>query len=287
MTSVYIAKGLNDNSLEHMVLGSAFTKVEKPEKKKLLGLPLRGDIAATVMKAYPNPIESFTILDASKVLGGIASVFGAIGFQRKKAMITRELVRILIPGLIQARVVGAAGAGVHPAAGLNAGNVPTPMATNGSEDIAEEIENGIMGLLEDMCAAYGIVRKENANITSGNSKAEARAPGEEVLAENGLRAFGWTSLKIHVLRNCMFLCEALPDFNGVLRFTAQLLKMGGQDLSREEQIKLATNISRTLAAASKLGLDGIETAYWDAFLLRDVELVEYVISCSIISENGD
>jgi hypothetical protein len=72
------------------------------------------------MKAYPQPIEIMTVLEATKVLSGIASILGAIGMKGRKAFVTRELVKILIPGLIQARVVGAAEAGIHPAAGLSA-----------------------------------------------------------------------------------------------------------------------------------------------------------------------
>jgi len=277
MASVYLANGLNTKSLTNIVLGDPIMKPEIIERK-IHGLPDKREISASVMRAYPNPIEALTVLDASKVLGGIASVLGSIGFQRRKAMITRELIRILIPGLIQARVVGAAGAGIHPAAGLSATSGPIGPVSGGSGgalDIMEdEVEIGIMGLLEDMCSAYGIVRKLNKNMAANESTDGERQPGEEIVAENELRAFGWTGLKIHVLRSCMSLCEALPDFNGVLKFTAQLLKMGGSDLSRDEQIKLATNISRTISAAGKLGMDGVVTSYWDAFLLREIELVE-------------
>ncbi|RPB25706.1 Trs120-domain-containing protein [Terfezia boudieri ATCC MYA-4762] len=277
MASVYLANGLNIKSLTNIVLGDLIMKPEIIERK-IPGLPDKREISASVMRAYPNPIEALTVLDASKVLGGIASVLGSIGFQRRKAMITRELIRILIPGLIQARVVGAAGAGIHPAAGLSAASGPIGPVSGGSGgalDIMEdEVEIGVMGLLEDMCSAYGIVRKFNQNTAANEPTDEVRGPSEEIVAENELRAFGWTALKIHVLRSCMSLCEALPDFNGVLKFTAQLLKMGGSDLLRDEQIKLASNISRTISAAGKLGMTGVVTSYWDAFLLREVELVE-------------
>lgn len=276
MASVYLANGVNISSLANIVLGDPIGKPETVERK-IPGLPDKREISASVMRAYPNPIEALTVLDASKVLGGIASVLGSIGFQRRKAMITRELIRILIPGLIQARVIGAAGAGIHPAAGLSASSGPigpTAGGSGGALDIMEdEVEIGIMGLLEDMCSAYGIVRKTSKTTPSHTVPEEEKYPGEEIMAENELRAFGWTALKIHVLRSCMSLCEALPDFTGVLKFTAQLLKMGGSELSRDEQTKLATNISRTISAAGKLGMQ-VMTDYWDAFLLRDIELVE-------------
>lgn len=272
MTTLYLASGLNTSSMSHMVLG---TGIETSKDKKPRGFPTRGDIATSVMRAYPSAIETLTVLDASRVLGGIASVLGAIKFKRRKAMITQELVRILIPGLIQARVIGAAEAGIHPAAGLQAGAIPAAGAGGALDSMEQEMDIGIIGLLEDMCAAYGILRKSEAAAGGEQRAAEAPTIGESIVAENELRAFGWGSLKVHVLRNCMSLCEALPDFHGLLNFTAQLLRMGGADLSKEEQLKLATSLSRTVGASKKLGLAGIETEYWDAFLVRDVEIVEY------------
>lgn len=278
MASVYLANGMNIKSLHNIVLGDPILGPQTIERR-IPGLPDKREISASVMRAYPNPIEALTVLDASKVLGGIASVLGSIGFQRRKGLVTRELIRILIPGLIQARVVGAAGVGIHPAAGLSAASAPlTPTGggSGGALDIMEDdVEIGIIGLLEDMCAAYGIVRKSSSHtqITGGNS-GEEKHPSAEIVAENELRSFGWTALKIHVLRSCTSFCEALPDFPGVLKFTAHLLKMGGSDLSRDEQVKSATNISRTISAATKLGMRGVETDYWDAFLLRDIELIE-------------
>jgi hypothetical protein len=92
---------------------------------------------------------------------------------------------------------------------------------------------------------------------------------------------------MNVLRYCINLCEALPDFHGVLRYTTELLRTAGSgiaprpdsdegsaNLSRDEQVRLATNISRTVGAAKKLGIPNIEADYWDEFLVRGVELLE-------------
>ena len=86
---------------------------------------------------------------------------------------------------------------------------------------------------------------------------------------------------------CLNFCEALPDFNGVLHFTALLLRVAGPgtaprpnstdvfvSLPREEQVRLFSNISRTVAAANKLGLEHMETEYWDDFLLRGLFILE-------------
>lgn len=231
------------------------------------------------MRAYPFPVESLTVLDATRVLSGIASVLGTVGSRRRKALVTRELVKILIPGLIQARVVGAAEVGVHPAAGLS---TISGGALGGSPlDLGEgDAESGVMELLEDLCRVYGVLpgsKKENnptGTNEEGGENIRASLATAEVIAEQEIRSFGWPALKIHVLRNCTALCEALPDFQGVLRFTTQLLRTADNDLTKEEQMRLSTTISRTVGAARKLGLPNVEAEYWDQFLLRDVEVVE-------------
>lgn len=244
------------------------------------------------MRAYPFPVESLTVLDATRVLSGIASVLGTIGSRRRKALVTRELVKILIPGLIQARVVGAAEVGVHPAAGLSA---ISGGALGGSPlDLGEgDAERGVMELLEDLCRCYGVlpgVKKENDPVgknEGGSENIRTSLATAEVIAEQEIRSFGWPALKVHVLRNCTALCEALPDFQGVLRFTTQLLRTADSDLTREEQMRLSTTIVRTVGAARKLGLPGVETEYWDQFLLREVEVVENSMWRPPIAHSGN
>jgi len=275
--TAYITGGLNDECLDHVIFGRPL-----PSGKNLKVIPYRAEISTLVMRGYPFPLEALMVLDATRVLSGISSVLGMIGSRRRKALVTRELIKILIPGLIQARVVGAAEVGVHPAAGLSA---ISGGALGGSPlDLGEgDAESGVMELLEDLCRAYGVlpgkVDDDESPCTankkeSGNEGIMSSLATAEVIAEQEIRAFGWPALKIHVLRNCTALCEALPDFHGVLRFTTQLLRTADADLTKEEQMRLSTTISRTVGAARKLGLPNVEADYWDQFLLRDVEVME-------------
>jgi hypothetical protein len=277
LTSLYLANGVSRDALAHVVFGTPI-----PHKGPRPNAPSRLEIAEKAMEAYPQPIEIMTVLEATKVLSGIASILGAIGMKRRKAFVTRELVKILIPGLIQARVVGAAEAGIHPAAGLSAlsGGHGSPL------DLGEgDVESGILELLEEMCRAYGVLpgfRGENMAeddelqrpTSSGTLMLKTSVWTKAVIAEQEIRTFGWPALKIQALRSCMSLCEALPDFQGVLDFTTMLLRMADMELTKEEQVRLSTTISRTVGAARKLGIAGVEADYWDQFLLRDIELVE-------------
>jgi len=279
LTSMHLANGISADTLSHIVTG-ALTPRKGPKKNK----PSRIEISENAMRAYPHPIEMMTVLEATKVLSGIASILGAVGLRRRKAMVTRELLKILVPSLIQARVVGAAEVGIHPAAGLSvlSGGHGSPL------DLGEgDVESGIMELLEDLCRSYGVLSSLGEENTPRENEPPQRPASsgstlalktsvwtKAVIAENEIRSFGWPTLKIHVLRNCTALCEALPDFQGVLNFTTQLLKTADIELTQDEQIKLSTTITRTVGAARKLGLAGVAADYWDQFLLRDIEYVE-------------
>lgn len=277
LTSQYVANGVAKDAIAHIVSSKPIS--HKGSKKNI---PSRVEISEVTMQAYPQPVEIMTVLEATKVLSGIASIHGAIGMKRRKAFVTRELLKILIPGLIQARVVGAAEMGIHPAAGLSAlsGGSGSPL------DLGEgDVESGIMEMLEELCRAYGCLaglgdekkvkeEEQQRAVSTGVLMPQTSVWTKAVIAEQEIRTFGWPALKIQVLRNCTALCEALPDFQGVLNFTTLLLKTADMELTKEDQVRLSTTVVRTVGAARKLGIPSVEADYWDQFLLRDIELVE-------------
>ncbi|RPA87263.1 Trs120-domain-containing protein [Ascobolus immersus RN42] len=273
LVALYFAHGLNGDMLDHIVLGTKLHKrVSAPVSN--MKLPTKLEIGSFTMRAYPAFLDALSVADSSRILGGVATIMGAIDFKRRKALVTRDLVRVLIPGLIQARVMGAAEAGVHPAAGLSASVASGSSGGSPLELTEPDLEVGIVEMLEDLCASFGIITPTKAGT---KHEAQTLSPTEEVLADSELRLFGWPSLKIDVLRFCIQLCEALPDFKGALRFSTRLLRAAGTELTKEEQMRLSSNISRTMLAGRKLGLRDIEGDYWDPFLLRNVEFTQSAI----------
>ncbi|KAF3920526.1 hypothetical protein ABW20_dc0108759 [Dactylellina cionopaga] len=279
--------GLNNNSLSHIVLGVPLpTDLGKPQLKILS----RADIATLVMKAYPTNLKGLTVVDAASILGGMAAVLDRIGFKRKKALVTRELLNLLVPSLIQARVVGAAETGLHPT--VSSAEDFRPASRNGlsrpGSPQPREIESALDGdeadivrtsrLLDDLCAAYGISHDTLSRAIDVSTLDEKNTLLRKTLADsNHFRSFGWLSLKVGVLRSCILLTEAVPDYEAILRYTTKLLEVAGTELSKGEQGKLAESFTRTVGLARKSGLDedmGGVADYWDDYLLRDVELVE-------------
>jgi trafficking protein particle complex subunit 9 len=290
LSAIHLAGGvLDDDVLQLLVRGTPIKKSPNLITPRLNIRPSRTEIITILFRAFPTTSspENLPVVDRTIILSGIASVLGSLGYHRKKAMVTRELVYVLIPGLVQARLKGAAEMGVHPAAGLAAlSNVNGNTNGAGALDLGEgDVEVGVDAFLGSLGQAYGVVASklsaaEDDSIDDSNEATIAR-----IVQNASIRSFGGRNLKLDVLRSCINFSEALPDFNGVLKFTADLLRTAGSgvapgprsedaspSMSRDEQIRLATNISRTLGAARNLGVKNLTAEYWDEFLVRGVEL---------------
>lgn len=246
-----------------------------------------------------------SIAEHTAILAAIASILSQLGYDRKKALVLKELMSGLLPALVQARKDGAAEMGVHPAASLANLNATVRAIPLESAGVAlDDSEQGMRHFLSLVCYAYGIKpaasmrdhgpmnsqtwtkgsleSSSRANNTQLNNAAVARA-----IEQASAKSYGSQDLKIDILRSCINLCEALPDLSGALRYSAELLRVAGSgiapgpedsdgspDLPVEEQVRLANNISRTLSAARQLGLEHPEADYWDEFLVRGIELME-------------
>jgi hypothetical protein len=299
LAAMNLSAGYIDNdTLQHLVQNTPHRQKPRLSVPRLSVHPTRNDIASMLFRALPGPTETSGIhpTDRVVVLAGITAVLSSLGLQRKKAMMMRDFIMSLVPGLVQARKVGAAEMGVHPAAGLASLNV----ASGGAFALSEgEVESGIGEFLGLMGRIYGIpISKDaaqqsdvpaSANTLPGSYSDHQTSQGviEDILRVSSLRAFGSVGVKLEVIRMCLAFCEALPDLNGVVHFTALLLRMAGPgtaprpnstdvfvSLPRDEQVRLFSNISRTVSTATKLGLQLAETYYWDDFLIRGLFILE-------------
>ncbi|KFY86939.1 hypothetical protein V500_07289 [Pseudogymnoascus sp. VKM F-4518 (FW-2643)] len=295
LSAVHLAGGRLDNgSLQLVVLGTPFFAKPNTRSPRLNIHPTRSVIVTTLFRAFPSSAaaKELSLIDRTVILAGIASVLGFLGYDRKKAMVMRELVSILIPGLVSARIAGAAEMGIHPAAGLAAlSHINGNTTGAGALDLGEgDVESGMDALLGLVGKTYGVVGFPCSSSDDAKNGAKVCDDSDEavvarIMENTAARQFGGKSMKMNVLRACIGFCEALPDFQGVLRFSADLLRTAGTGIApgprtdnaspmmaRDEQVRLSINISRTVDAAAKIGLQDIEAEYWDEFLVRGVEL---------------
>lgn len=299
-TAVRIRDGtLDDNALKHIVMNERLVTVHNLERPRGATLLRKTDIANFLLRALPlSPGSELPATDSVPILVGITSVLSTLDLPRKKAFILRELLSIMVPSLVQARKIGAAEMGIHPAAGLSSLS-DTAFDINALDIGPGNMESTMRTLLAWIGETYGVQPsaphefERNRRLSSETSNIEDSMEYDSVAAivERSFRhitfnRYGDLDLKIDVLKASINFCEALPDFDGVLRFTVELLQTIRGDLMLpendrltpslppEEQIRLLNNIKRTVGAAHKLGAPDLKAEYWDDFLVRGVELLE-------------
>lgn len=295
LAALHITEGkLGGQSLDMMIIG---TVPDKPltTSPRLTIIPSRYFIVAMIMRAFPGQgSELLTTADRVSVLSGIASTLGLLGYQRKKAMVIRELVSVVIGGLIEARTRGAAEVGIHPAAGLVALNNINGHSNGAVLQLAEsDIEYGLEAFLNLIMRTYGVVGHDMAveSQLANENEDEPLDPDSDaaclrrIQKQAAARLYGFRHLKLNILRACINFCEALPDFAGVLKFSSDLMRTAGSGIapgprqedaapriSVEEQVRLVANISKTHSLTERIGLGDLEAEYWDEFMLRGMKL---------------
>ncbi|KJZ73993.1 hypothetical protein HIM_06661 [Hirsutella minnesotensis 3608] len=291
LASLHIFGGRLDQQALNLIVCGTRPPERLTTSPRLNVNPPRQFIVNFLFRAFPSAAgEPLATADRASILSGMASVLGSLGYNRKKAMVIRELVSVLIGGLVEARTRGAAEAGVHPAAGLVSLTSGDGSTGSVALDLGQgDIEHGLGAFLELLCRSYGIVGFETLRKSAGISDTSPVDSDEAVVArihgQSSTRFFGFTSIKLNILRACINFSEALPDFNGVLKFSSDLLRTGGSGIApgprredaspmlhRDEQVRLATNVSRTASLAKRLGMGHLSAEYWDEFLVRSIAL---------------
>ncbi|KAI9741968.1 MAG: hypothetical protein M1834_000357 [Cirrosporium novae-zelandiae] len=298
---------IDDDVLHHVISESQYPSNAQLAISRTRDIPSLSEIAAMVFRAFPSTGETeLNISDHVTILAGMASILSDLGFERKKAIVLRELVALLIPGLVEARKVGAAEMGVHPAAGLMALGALQGNSSNSALDIeGSGLDGGIKGLLDILGQIYGTIRCPDVtmvmnHITNGSDiqpqqqeESKGYPPDSmegivaRVLRNRRLWYFGNLNLKVDILKSSINLCEALPDLQGVLQFTVDLLQTAAgailqaapldsssKLLRPEDQVRLLNNLRRTVSAGYQLGVTGLQAEFWDEFIVRNVEFQE-------------
>ena len=262
----HIIKG-NVASPERPLPGSNSFKSSSLQGSRLLS---KSAIAEVLVTAMPANEDTIAIPEQLTLLGGIASVYSILHMDRKKAMTIKELVVKLTAALNQARKLGAAEMGIHPAASLS--------AEHGTESLTVSLQEsgGMLSMIADVANIYGV------HIIGGESNSGG-CTTEQRIQHTRPRAFGGEALQFSTLRELLALCEASPDPYGILRLIASFFasagpraavddepRNGGVAIAQAEQAHLASTISRTIGVSQQLGLTDTQAEYWDPFLLRGV-----------------
>ncbi|KAL1648764.1 hypothetical protein SLS58_001943 [Diplodia intermedia] len=256
-------------------LGKTFTpkeflaKVESQSENS--SPPVKGSssrivyISNILSDAIDSVSSSATITDTERatVYAEAAGCLAKLGLSRKRAFVVTLLMDILVPALLQARKLGAAEMGIHPAAGMLAGGLVQPTDRKYGETV--------FIFLEQFVREYGVPAR---------SRLEPKVDG----VSETLRAYGSIVLKAEVLRRCINVCEAMADLQGVLDFSSSFLSIIAPQepleetdpgfrclMPREDQHRLVQNIHRSLEAAKAVGMEQTEALFWYDHLVHSVK----------------
>jgi hypothetical protein len=248
LCDVYATGGLNESALQASALGIPVEKAIATQNM----YPPRGEIARWAMRACGDHLDqnSIPMSHRIQVISALVKIMGTIGFHRRRAILLNQLLHLLAPQLVQARVVGAAERGFHPNAALG-------LFQTGIDD------HGLLDLMESLTEAYGAV-----------------------VPVDDQPAFGWATLKADVLKDCIAVCEALPLPIGIAHFTSLLFNVAGDNIGKDEQIRLAGNLPRAVATGKKRNLT-VEADYWDQNVVQSIEIHRYQIKMTANSTQVD
>lgn len=285
---MYLRNRVIDDTMLQALLSSEIIPRAGPTPRSADSISLKkSDIATMLLHAIPAIPGAIPFNELLQILIGLASILSIVGMERKQAFILKELLQRITPTLIEARKVGAAEMGIHPAAGLLA-------ISNTSHSGFLRVEDGMKSLLTLVGEMYGALDRNEDIESLINSQNSTKA---SLLSSRRakLHAYGNFDLKVGILKSCIAICEVLPDFEGVLKYTVDLLQLsrrtitlpfrqptGTPAISQEEQIKLMDSIKRTVGAAAKVGLKSVQANYWDDFMVRGIEAMSPPASFRVI-----
>ena len=233
------------------------------------------ELVSLLLEAMPSSAEQISLIDTLDILLSISFWLSHLGLGRKQAFFLKEVLSTMTPGLVEARKLGAAEMGIHPSAGL-------PLLQGASRGPSSRLGHGIQAVLILVGQMYGVPYDHGRPPAESNTSVHAIGSKMRIWADS--RRLGDSALKMEILRYCINICEALPDLHGILIFAVQLLHTarnvitlppihlsGAPSISQEEQARLFNTMKRTVAAAARLGQNGLFAEYWDDFLIRGVE----------------
>jgi trafficking protein particle complex subunit 9 len=229
----------------------------------------KGVVASLIAEAQPQEDEEVALPDHVQILTGVYGVYSSLGMDRKKGLVLKDLVAKLTVALTQARKLGAAEAGIHPAASL-----PLEPPTDPTLAMAND-RAGVNALVDMIAKVFGI------DLIPYDSDREK--PSSEAKAISLWRPLESDTLNMEIMRLLIAFYDASLDPYGILRLESSFLRlcapcaaldmtygMSGSSVPKEEQEMHASNLTRAAQLYTIQGYPDVVAEYWDPFLLRGV-----------------
>ncbi|WBW72399.1 TRAPP II complex subunit Trs120 [Schizosaccharomyces osmophilus] len=239
LTIVYICNGLTDVALNHIISQSPL----RSSKSYSSYIPSKATIYLWIIRARGQHLNSLSIRENCRIYGAMANMLGTIGFHRQRSKMLREMLYNLTPAIIESRKQIASKSSTHPE------NVTMHTASS-----LDNIQTGIdiLPLILEICEEFNLLRLDGTVLNPETTK------------------WGWTSLQFDVLNELISFCEALSDYQTILKLISLFFMISPSYSTSAQQIFLYKTFRKTCLFASNLGIS-LQTPYWDPFMISDMQ----------------
>ncbi|GJJ12127.1 hypothetical protein Clacol_006368 [Clathrus columnatus] len=195
--------------------------------------------------------------DRIRLLRFMATVYSAIGFQRKEVYILRELLSSIMDTLVSSREE------------ILKGSKSPREETNGSLNLKEsgnlafrtlespQGNESITRLGKYICEVYGI-DLTSVKLLGNDQTIQTKL---DTPFESPPSQYGWDDLQLGAVREAVAIAEALPDYAAVAQFDLSALRILGDILSSQDQNYLYSSSARAFLTARRRG-DDRRVEYW-------------------------
>ncbi|EPY52174.1 TRAPP complex subunit Trs120 [Schizosaccharomyces cryophilus OY26] len=239
LTIVYVCNGLTDVALNHIISQSPL----RSSKISASYVPSKATIYQWVIRARGQHLNYLSIRENCRIYGAMANMLGTIGFHRQRSKMLRDMLFNLTPSIVELRKQIAFKIGIHP-------EVVT-MHTASSLD-RSKIGFNILPLILEVCEEFGLLRLDGTVLNPETTK------------------WGWTSLQFDVINELISFCEALADYQTILKLISLFFTISPSYSTSAQQNFLYKIFRKTCSFASNLGIT-IQTPYWDPFMITDMQ----------------
>ncbi|CAO3642865.1 unnamed protein product [Cunninghamella echinulata] len=259
----YENKKKNDNDDDNDNEGSSTTSLDlksKTNNTSPLSIP-RYEIAEWVMRIWSVKLNDLPLLDQINLMTQMSTILSTIGYHRKSAWLIHESIHSILPLLIQSRAT-----------------LSNSKSQGNKSSSDNNNKHGILEVLKRICDVYGIGEQ---NVQDGGALSAIQQNGNNISLRHGgghkeRLQLGWATLQIDILRQCIAISEALPDYGSMLYYTTVLLKNLYQYIPKDEQIRLASSIQRIVAMGKRSGHVESNVNYWGVNIVSKIEAIQAI-----------
>ncbi|EPX72191.1 TRAPP complex subunit Trs120 [Schizosaccharomyces octosporus yFS286] len=238
LTIVYICNGLTDTALNHIISQSPL----RTSKSYSSYIPSKATIYQWIIRARGQHLNSLSIRENCRIYGAMANMLGTIGFHRQRSKMLREMLHNITPAIMESKKQ------IISKSDFPVENTAMHTASSGNFQTGFDI----LPLILEVCEEFGLLRLDGTVLNPEITK------------------WGWTSLQFDVVNELVSFCEALSDYQAILKLISLFFTFLPSHSTSAQQIYLHKTFRKICSFASNLGMP-FQTPYWDPFMIMDME----------------